>query len=269
MTRSGLWCIVFAFLFPLAHLATSQTLGKQEQAALLNQANRAFGQALESTVAQEAQGYYQQAIDRYAQLLATGLDNAKLYYNLGNAYFLRHELGHAIVQYRRGLRLEPGNRRLQANLRYALSQRMDQFDTSASHALVSRLLFWQNALNLQTQVTLAMVGYLGVWACVFAHLFWHRRLLLWLTVGAVCVFLLFAGSALSVHAEHTSGGHGVVVTPEAFVRKGNGESYALQFPQPLHSGAEFTVLEERGPWLHIRIENGATGWIRRDYAALW
>jgi uncharacterized protein YgiM (DUF1202 family) len=74
---------------------------------------------------------------------------------------------------------------------------------------------------------------------------------------------------MSVHAEHTAGQHGVVVTPEAFVRKGNGESYALQFPQPLHSGAEFTVLEERGPWLHIRIENGANGWIRSEYAALW
>ena len=60
-----------------------------------------------------------------------------------------------------------------------------------------------------------------------------------------------------------------MVAADTPVRKGNGASYTLQFPQPLHSGAEFTVLEIRGSWLHIQLDNGANGWIRKAHAELW
>ncbi len=253
---------------PVAPVA-SQTLTKPQQQALLDQANQAFEQVLDSTGAHQAQGYYQQAIAAYEQLIAAGVDNAKLYYNLGNAYFLRQDLGRAILQYRRGLRLEPGNRRLQANLRYVRSQRIDQIDASAHQALMLRFFFWHDDISLNMQVTIALAGFLLAWAGAFAHLFWRRPLLLWLTAGAASAFVLFAGSAWAVHAQHAATRHGVIVAPEAPVRKGNGASYALQFPQPLHSGAEFTIRESRGSWLHIRLDNGASGWIRREQAALW
>ena len=52
------------------------------------------------------------------------------------------------------------------------------------------------------------------------------------------------------------------------VRKGNGESYTPQLPHPLHAGTEFVVREERGSWLAIQLDNGTSGWIQRDSAAL-
>ena len=67
-----------------------------QQLVQLEQANRAFEQALMSPTHQDAQGYYQQAIAGYEQLVAAGIHNAKLYYNLGNAYFRLNDLGHAI-----------------------------------------------------------------------------------------------------------------------------------------------------------------------------
>src|SRR5712692_10527969 len=85
-----------------------------QQLVQLEQANRAFEQALTSPTPQAAQVYYQQAITGYEQLIAAGIHNARLYYNLGNAYFRLHDLGHAILYYRHGLRLEPGNRQIQA-----------------------------------------------------------------------------------------------------------------------------------------------------------
>ncbi|MGQ4808990.1 hypothetical protein NKDENANG_02385 [Candidatus Entotheonellaceae bacterium PAL068K] len=259
------WLLLGLLLGP----ATARTLTKSQQLAVLEQANRDFEQALASREHREAQGYYQQAIDGYAQLIAAGVHNAKLYYNLGNAYFLRDDLGQAIVHYRRGLRLEPGNQRLQANVRYALSQRIDQFDSSTQQALLPRLLFWHDEIRLQTQITLALLGFLLAWICAFVHLFRQPPALLWFMAAAALIFLLFSGSAFVVHAQYATTRHGVIVTREAPVRKGNGESYTLQFPQPLHSGAEFTVLEERGAWLHVRLENRATGWVRREHTALW
>ena len=263
------YTIVALLLGSIALFAESADLAPEALHAHLEQANQAFQQALNTTDTEQAQGYYQQAIDAYTQLLNAGVHNAKLYYNLGNAYMLRNDFGRAILNYRRGLQLEPGNSRLQANLRYARSQRLDQIDTSAQQAFMSRLFFWQDDLTLQTQVTVAIALFWVAWAGALAHRFWRRGTWLWLTCGAAFATLLFATSAWMLHARNTATQHGVIVAEEAPVRKGNGDSYALQFPRPLHSGAEFTVLERRGSWLYIQLENGANGWIRQAFAALW
>lgn len=242
-----------------------------QQLMLLEKANSMFEQAVTSQDEQAMQGYYQQAINAYEQLIAAGVRNAKLYYNLGNAYFRANDLGRAILQYRRGLRLEPGNRRLQANLQYALTRRLDQIEVKATtrRSLAARLLFWYDNLSLQTQVTLALLAFWLIWFCAFAHWFRPRSSFLGgLAIGIFC-FALFAASAALVHMQNTAVRHGVIVAQEAPVRKGNGNSYALQFPRPLHPGAEFEVIENRSPWLHVRLDNGATGWIRQNHAELW
>jgi SH3-like domain-containing protein len=73
---------------------------------------------------------------------------------------------------------------------------------------------------------------------------------------------------VAVHYANVTTQAGVIVAEEAVVRKGNGERYALQLPQPLHRGMEFDVLEKGGAWLHIQLVNGITGWIRREHAGL-
>jgi tetratricopeptide (TPR) repeat protein len=261
--------LIALLLGSIALPAKSVDLAPDALHTRLEQANEAFQHALDTTNAEQAQGYYQQAIDAYTQLLDAGVRNAKLYYNLGNAYILRSDFGRAILNYRRGLQLEPGNPRLQANLRYARSQRLDQIETSTQQAFMSRLFFWQDDLTLPTQVIIALVFFWLAWAGAFAHRFWRRSSWLWLTCGAAFATLLFAGSAWMIHTQNTATQHGVIVAEEAPVRKGNGASYALQFPRPLHSGAEFTVLERRGSWLYIQLENGANGWIQHTFAALW
>jgi hypothetical protein len=243
---------------------------KGQQLLLLEKANKMFEQAVASSDEQAMQGYYQQAINAYEQLIAAGVRNAKLYYNLGNAYFRANDLGRAILQYRRGLQLEPGNRRLQANLHYVLSRRIDHIEMQTTRqSLAARLLFWHDDLSLRAQVSLALIAFWVIWGCAFAYRFRPRSSFLGgLAIGVFC-FVLFAASATLVHRQNTAVRHGVVVVREAPVRKGNGNSYALQFPRPLHPGAEFEVIENRSPWLYVRLDNGATGWIRQDDAELW
>jgi tetratricopeptide (TPR) repeat protein len=248
--------------------AIAHALTYAQQLVQLEQANRAFEQALSSPTPEAAQGYYQQAIAGYKQLIAAGVHNARLYYNLGNAYFRLNDLGHAILHYRRGLRLEPGNRQLQANLSYARSRRTDQIDVSHQHSLLHQLFFWSNELSVQTQWTLALAGYCLAWGCAFSHLVWRRASLLWGLVGTTFVCLIFVASTVLTQSQYTTRQAGVIVAEEVVVRKGNGESYTPQLPQPLHAGTEFVVLEERGSWLAIQLDNGTSGWIRRDSAAL-
>jgi tetratricopeptide (TPR) repeat protein len=258
------WLALTLLLMPGVVFASTDA----QQLAQLEQANHAFEQALISPTPQEAQGYYWQAIAGYEQLITAGIHNAKLYYNLGNAYFRVHDLGHAILAYRRGLRLEPGNRRLQANLSYARSRRTDQIEATAQRTLLPQMFFWQDELSVPAQWTLALVGYGVLWGCALTYRYWRRTPLLWGMAGAAFGCLLFAASAWLIAYQHTSTHAGVLVIDDVAVRKGNGESYTLQLPQPLHAGTEFIVLEERGSWLSIQLDNGTSGWIRRDSASL-
>lgn len=262
---AGLGLLLGAVLYSPA---AAQVLTYAQQLVVLEQANRAFEQASTSTDPQTARSQYQQAMAGYEQLIAAEVHNAKLYYNLGNTYFRLNDIGQAIVQYRRGLRLEPGNRQLQANLRYARSRRMDHIEASSQRALLRQLLFWQDDLGLQAQWALALLGYLLAWGGAFALLRWRQPSLRWGAVGAALCCLVFAGSSFMIHTQHTAQRAGVIIADEVIARKGNGDSYAPQFQQPLHAGTEFTVLEERGFWLAIQLENGTSGWIRRESAAL-
>jgi len=65
------------------------------------------------------EGNYDQAIAHYIAALDKGGYTSSLLYNLGNAYFMKNEIGQSILNYERALYLDPGNAQVKANLALA------------------------------------------------------------------------------------------------------------------------------------------------------
>ena len=65
------------------------------------------------------EGRFATAAENYEAILAQGQHSAKVYFNLGNAYFKQDDLAHAILYYHRALRLEPADEDIRHNLEYA------------------------------------------------------------------------------------------------------------------------------------------------------
>ena len=88
--------------------AVETKMTRDEALLAFAEANRAFRQANESTSdPQQARQFYEQTILEYEKIISDGgIKNAKLYYNLANAYQLKGDLGKAILNYRRALRLD-------------------------------------------------------------------------------------------------------------------------------------------------------------------
>ena len=59
------------------------------------------------------------AISLYETILSSGRQSGKLYYNLANAYFKEQEIGRAILNYNRALRLNRGYEVIRYNLHVA------------------------------------------------------------------------------------------------------------------------------------------------------
>ena len=51
---------------------------------------------------------------------------------------------------------------------------------------------------------------------------------------------------------------------EAVARAADSSLAPSAFPQPLPAGVELRILEERAPWLRVRLANGRDAWLNRS-----
>ena len=93
------------------------------------------------------------AISLYETILSSGRQSGKLYYNLANAYFKEQEIGRAILNYNRALRLNPGNEDIRYNLQVAEKMTKDHIDAVPEFFVKTWLSNLRNLLSSTTKVS--------------------------------------------------------------------------------------------------------------------
>lgn len=238
--------------------------GADQAYALLNEANAAFQQANAATqTPDKAAELYNKAILLYEKIIDQGnVRNAKLYYNLGNAYFLTDDIGRAILNYRRALQLDSSDVNIRNNLAFARSRRIDKVGVPTEKRVLQTLFFWHYDFSLRTKFFLACLFFAGL--CIAATVIVWRGRGPAATAVAVLSAILWLGFLASVAVEsHRRAARigGVVTAPEIVARQGDGPNYAPSFKDPLHAGTEFELLDRRPGWLHIQLTDGTETWI--------
>ncbi len=261
--------LILASLLALG-LAQAAALTQAEAKALFAEANESFQAGNEAAAGDpsSAHQHYRGAALRYERLIDEGgLANGKLYYNLGNAYFRMGDIGRAILNYRRALRLRPGDENIRRNLDYARSQRLDRIEDSSSDQALHTLLFWHYDLSPSTRWTLFAVAWIAVWGLAAMRL--KRPRFVSSAVLAVVGFIAVAlGTSVAASSFGATDNAGVITELETVARKGDARSYAPAFEQPLHAGLEFKLLEARRDWLHVELPDGRTAWVEASAAEL-
>lgn len=237
---------------------------REDLYVLLNEANTTFQQA--NAMAKdpdEARQLYNRTVLLYERIIEQGhVRNAKLYYNLGNAYFLLDDIGRAILNYRRALQLDRSDVNLRNNLAFARSQRLDKVGAATEKRVLETLFFWHYDFSAKTKFFLACLFFAGLCGTAIAIIWLGRGPAL--TTVVVLAGLLWLGLTISVVVEtrqRSAVVYGVVTAPEIVARQGDGPNYAPRFEDPLHAGTEFELLEERPGWLHIELADGSDAWI--------
>lgn len=241
----------------------AQTLPASEKANLASQANDFFRQANElyETDPQGARDLYSKALLRFEKLTRQGVQNGKLYYNIGNIYFRLDDIGRAILNYRRAETFMPDNPNLRQNLSYAISRRFDKIEQQQEEKIVKTLFFWHYDLPMPVRLTIFSIFYAGFWIFAAWKFLKSRPSANWgLGISLVC-FSLFLGSLLTDRFTQADTFNGVLVAPEVVARKGDGRSYQPSFKEPLHAGTDFRMVENRGHWLYIELPDGRRCWV--------
>ncbi len=238
---------------------------------LLTEGNTLFRQAneLAATDPAGAKDLYQKSILRFERIIEEGgVRNGQLYYNLGNAYFMGGDLGRAILNYRRAQRYLPNDPNVLQNLAYVRSQRLDRVDEPQRARVLKTLFFWHYDFSARVRTILFVPFFLALWLFAGLRLFFPRAPLTWGIVICALISGLLLGSLMVEAVQHSRDAGGVITAPEIIARKGNGETYQPSFEEPLHSGTEFTLEEDRGGWYNIRLRDNRTCWIPQTAAEM-
>lgn len=209
---------------------------------------------------------FQQAIENYNKVLASGKRSAELHYNLGNAYFRTGKNAQAILHYEKALKINPDDEDTKFNLRIANQRTVDKIDAIP-------VIFYKR------------------WARAFTAMFstetWYKVLvgLIWLFFAAA-LFYRFSGSGtlkrtgfalmllffffilINIWAARSSyyfqefEKHAIVMSPSAYVKSSPDDKGNDLFI--IHDGTKVEILDELNNWNKIKLANGNLGWLKKE-----
>jgi tetratricopeptide (TPR) repeat protein len=301
--------LVLLIIFTAVLGATNlKALDKAEVWNLYREGESSFRQANELLAADpaKARDLFEKAAMHFEAIHREGgIDNGRLFYNIGNIYFRLGDTGKAILNYRRAERFIPNDVNLQQNLNYARSRCVDKIELKPQTQVSRTIFFWHYDLSGPTRSWLfaAIFGLLWVFAgmyvlkrkCVptqergneavrergneagmrergneadkFTMTPWNSWLR-YAIIGSALLSLLLAGS-LGIEAyEESNVRSGVILEQEVIGRKGDSTTFEPTFKEPLHTGAEFKLVEERKGWLYIELADGRRCWIPESAAGI-
>ena len=261
-----LWALTFAWATTRAPAQSLLVDPEAQLARALEEFDE--GQDTQQTDPDRARRLFRSAAQRLENIIATGVVNGYLEYNLGNCHLQAGDLGLAILHYRRAERLIPNDPLLEDNLKLARSRCLTSISRGGRTDLLRKALFLHYDLARDDRARVALVFYMMTWLLLLVRVFVRRRSLAWL---ACMAGLLAASLGISVGVDRWSDRNapgGVVTAMDVVAYKGPGEGYRRQFEQPLQPGVEFTLAGRRGQWWLIELADGKTGWIERSAAVL-
>ena len=242
-------CVSCAALALFMFSAQGGAAGDDDISELLLQASRSY-----------KEGNYDEAVTQYESIIAAGISNGRLYYNLGNAYMRTGQPGRALLNYRRAELRMPRNDDLRSNIQYALTQARDSIECRGFAVTLRDICFWYTRMSATEIIWTAIACNTLFWLLLLARFFYRRE---GFTIGLTLVLFLtviFGSSAAVKHYTVAYAPRGVVVAPEIQVRSGTSLNDTVLFK--LHEAAEFVWEEERDGCVRIGLCDGKKGWVQ-------
>ena len=223
------------------------------------------GEIVSKSAADEAydQKQYSKAIEMYEALIEEGGATATLRYNLGNAYFRSNEIGKAILNYERALRLAPTDEDIKANLEFAQSRTKDEvieqhnlFFVGWFHAVIG-------LLSIDAWATVAVVAFLvALVGFMIIQLTRLRRTGAVLLIAGAIVTIFANTAAWNINSTINDNTQAIVMKEEVTMMSAPGSSTALI---KIHEGRKVTITDDSiDDWMEIELEDGTIGWVKKN-----
>lgn len=206
---------------------------------------------------------YEAAAQEYESVLELGYESAPLYYNLGNTYFRLNELGKAILNYEKALKLEPGDEDVIYNLRIAEARTIDKIQ-AVPKIFISE---WWDVLLTSFSVSgwgVIFIIFYIILLGLIAFYFLTRsgsmqRFAFYFGVVNLSVVVIVLILFVSSYNRETSSSYGVLIEDTITTKQSPNQQSSDAFV--IHEGVKFEIEETLNNWAKIKLEDGKVGWL--------
>lgn len=232
------------FLLPIINATTPQDL--------FVQANEAY-----------TKGQYQQAIETYEKVLATGNFSNEIYYNLGNAYFKTKQKGKAVLNFERALLANASDEDAAYNLAIVNQQLADNLEQVDAFFLKK---WWQSFHKITSSGFWSFFTLAFLWLGIGGFILWllskERAKKKQGFIGGIVLLLLSLLFFLAARSQATfeqNSQMAILVTPTIDLRNGPDEKSTSLLK--IHEGLKVELLDQIDTWYKVKLSNGEQGWL--------
>ncbi len=211
---------------------------------------------------------YDSAIRLYESILSQGQESDAIYFNLGNAYFKKGDLGHAIVNYLKARRLNPGDEDIRHNLEFARRFSRVQMEGVELNPINSFFSSIVDSYRFRFLVWLTSACF------ILLMLILTLRYGIGFNNGVVRVALVLLLVALITSSGLTSFKYrqdyatrrAVIVAEQSPVYTGPSEQSGIELEGA--PGLIVEILDQSGDYYDVLFENKRRGWISKELVAV-
>lgn len=215
---------------------------------------------------QDALYYYQAAAEK------DGV-SSDLYYNMGNTYYRLGDLGHAVLNYRRALALDPSNEEARLNLEFVRTKITDkpEDDSTFLRNVHFKIVSWMSPdawAWTSMGVFALMIGLIAIY--LFAPSVNARKVGFFGAFVILFIFIYTLYVAWSSANAYNGNGRAVVTAPVTNLRSTPASSNSsADKVVPIHEGTELIILDSLATpddpkvplWYDVKINNTSRAWL--------
>ncbi len=210
-----------------------------------------------------SKGRFDTAAYYYEKIIESGLENAAVFFNLGNALYRQKKLGAARLAYEKAACLDPNDPDIAANIRFIQSNLVDRVPEPERGFIDIVLWKLHTLLSLKTQLWISLVLWYAIWFALCWSLFASHNVRLWIIYLSVLGGLLLTALGVSIGVkiyESEKATYAVVLDPSVDA-KNEPDGTTVLFT--IHEGTKLRIRKTVDEWFLVSLPNGVSGWVER------
>jgi len=208
-------------------------------------------------------GKYEAAAKAYESVLATNKESAELYFNLGNCYYKLQETAPAIYNYEKALVLDPSNKDVLNNIKFAQKHTIDEIKVVPKVGFAKLLRDFTGIYPFDTWAWIT-IAFATLFLLFFVGYYFSQTALV-KRIFFFGMFVILLLEVMSISAAFFEKSHfdterpAIVFAESTEVRSEPQKASSATFV--LHEGTKVYVEETIGSWKKIQLTDGTEGWI--------
>ncbi len=207
------------------------------------------------------EGNYSGAIEEYLKLPALGKESGNLYYNIGNSYFKKGDLGKAVLYYEKAKKLIPRDSDLKSNHSFARSL--------IKHNITGEKVSWLknafalfNAFTINEMAILLSIFFGLLFLFLILRLFVPaaRKISIMFIAASIIAFIMISISLFNRTSLINK--ESIVIAESSEARFEPLASATTHFT--LHEGMKIYLLHSKAEWAKVKRTDGKIGWVRKQ-----